>query len=118
MPLIKKSSERAFESNVAQELKSGKPTDQAFAIAHGVQKQARKKGMSSGGTVQAQESDELISDAPKSVAEAIRLSRVPKLEEVEALEMDLAGEFNQPEKPFMTKAEKIRARIKEINGRK
>lgn len=118
MPLIKKSSDKAFKSNLSAELEAGAPKEQALAIAYSVQRQAKKKGMYQGGVVSEEPSDELMAEAPKSIAEAIRLSRAPKIEEVEALEMDLAGEHVEDTKPFLTKAEKIRARIKELNGRK
>lgn len=118
MPLIKKSSNKAFEANLEAEMDAGKPTDQALAIAYNVQRSAKKKGMYQGGVVADEPADELMAEAPKSIAEAIRLSRAPKVEEIEALEMDLAGEHVEDTKPFLTKAEKIRARIKELNGRK
>ena len=44
MPLKKRSSKKAFVSNLKEELKSGKPKDQALAIAYSVKKEAKKKG--------------------------------------------------------------------------
>ena len=43
MPLKKLSSKKAFQSNVRQEIKSGKPQKQAVAIAYSVQRKAKSK---------------------------------------------------------------------------
>lgn len=43
MPLIKSTSKKAFEKNVAKEVKAGKPVKQAVAIAYSVKKDAGKK---------------------------------------------------------------------------
>jgi len=43
MPLRKSSSKKAFEQNLKTEIKAGKPTRQALAIAYSVQRKARKK---------------------------------------------------------------------------
>lgn len=44
MPLIKSKSKKAFESNIATEVKAGKPVKQAVAIAYDVKSQAKKDG--------------------------------------------------------------------------
>lgn len=44
MPLKKSSTQKAFKSNLKQELKSGKKKDQALAIAYSVKRKAKKKG--------------------------------------------------------------------------
>lgn len=41
MPLIKSGSEKAKKANIAAEIKAGKPTKQAVAIAYAVQKKAK-----------------------------------------------------------------------------
>lgn len=42
--MLKKSiSKKAFEKNIANEVKSGKPVKQAVAIAYSVQREAKKK---------------------------------------------------------------------------
>jgi len=52
MPLIKKSSKKAFSRNVEAEMQAGKPQDQSLAIAYDVQRQSRKKKrMANGGMV-------------------------------------------------------------------
>lgn len=43
MPLTKSKSKEAFKQNVAKEMASGKGIKQAVAIAHSVQKEAKKK---------------------------------------------------------------------------
>jgi hypothetical protein len=43
MPLKKSSSKKAFQSNVRQEIKSGKAPKQAVAIAYSVQRKAKGK---------------------------------------------------------------------------
>lgn len=43
MPLVKSTSSKAFNKNVATEVKSGRPPKQAVAIAYSVKKQAEKK---------------------------------------------------------------------------
>ena len=44
MPLVKSASKKAFNENVAKEVKEGKkPVKQAVAIAYSVQREARKK---------------------------------------------------------------------------
>lgn len=43
MPLVKSASKAAFRKNVKAEVKAGKPTKQALAIAYSVQRQAKKK---------------------------------------------------------------------------
>lgn len=49
MPLIKSKSQKAFSKNVEQEMKSGKPQDQALAISYSVQRKAKRKKMAEGG---------------------------------------------------------------------
>jgi hypothetical protein len=44
MPLVKSPSKEAFRKNVKAEIKAGKPTKQAVAIAYSTQRQAEKKG--------------------------------------------------------------------------
>lgn len=44
MPLIKSSSDKAFKSNFKAELSTGKPRDQALAIAYSVKRRARANG--------------------------------------------------------------------------
>jgi hypothetical protein len=44
MPLKKSSSKAALQANIRAEIKAGKPKDQAVAIAHSVQRDAKKKG--------------------------------------------------------------------------
>ena len=44
MPLVKSTSKEAFRKNVAAEVKSGKPVQQAVAIAYSVKREAAKKG--------------------------------------------------------------------------
>lgn len=51
MPLIKSGSDAALKKNIAAEVTSGKPRDQALAIAYRVQRDARKKKMAKGGRV-------------------------------------------------------------------
>lgn len=43
MPLQKSTSKKAFAKNVATEVKAGKPTKQAVAIAYATKKAAAKK---------------------------------------------------------------------------
>jgi len=43
MPLIKSTSKKAFEKNIAKEIHSGKPKKQAAAIAYSVKREASKK---------------------------------------------------------------------------
>lgn len=43
MPLVKSASKAAFSKNVSAEVKSGRPTAQALAIAYATQREARKK---------------------------------------------------------------------------
>lgn len=42
MPLKKSSSKKAFVSNLKEEMKAGKPKDQALAISYSVQRKAKK----------------------------------------------------------------------------
>lgn len=42
MPLKKSASKKAFQHNVRAEMKAGKKSDQALAIAYSVQRQAKK----------------------------------------------------------------------------
>lgn len=42
MPLIKSKSKEAFSKNVSAEMKSGKPLDQALAIAYSVQRKSKR----------------------------------------------------------------------------
>lgn len=51
MPLIKSKSQKAFSKNVEQEMKSGRPQDQALAISYSVQRKAKRKKMAEGGAV-------------------------------------------------------------------
>lgn len=41
MPLVKSASKAAFQSNVAAEIRAGRPKDQAVAIAYSVQRKAK-----------------------------------------------------------------------------
>lgn len=43
MPLKKSTSKKAFESNLKEELKAGKPKAQALAISYSVKREAAKK---------------------------------------------------------------------------
>ena len=43
MPLKKGKSDKAFKENVKKEIKSGRPTKQAVAIAYSVKREAQKK---------------------------------------------------------------------------
>lgn len=43
MPLIKSTSDKARNKNIGELIASGKPEDQAVAIAYSVQRRARKK---------------------------------------------------------------------------
>ena len=43
MPLKKSASKKAFKENVRAEIKAGKPTKQAVAIAYSVQRKAKNK---------------------------------------------------------------------------
>ncbi len=43
MPLIKSSGKKAFEKNLKEELKAGRPKDQALAISYSVAREAKKK---------------------------------------------------------------------------
>lgn len=43
MPLVKSTSSKAFNKNVAAEVKAGRPQKQAVAIAYSVKRQAEKK---------------------------------------------------------------------------
>jgi len=43
MPLSKSPSKKAFNKNVATEVKAGRPVKQAVAIAYSVKKEAAKK---------------------------------------------------------------------------
>jgi hypothetical protein len=43
MPLIKSKGKKAFKSNIATEVKAGKPVKQAVAIAFSVKRKAKKK---------------------------------------------------------------------------
>ncbi len=49
MPLMKKPSKKAFEHNVKAEINSGRPQDQALAIAYDTQRRAKAKKMAKGG---------------------------------------------------------------------
>jgi len=42
MPLKRSPSKKAFEENLKKEIKAGKDPDQAAAIAHSVQREAKK----------------------------------------------------------------------------
>ncbi len=57
MPLIKKSSKKAFEHNIKAEVHAGKPVKQSLAIAFDIQRHNKKKKMASGGIVKGQEDD-------------------------------------------------------------
>lgn len=56
MPLSKGKSKQAFSQNVSTEMKSGKPQNQALAIAYSIKKRNRKK-MADGGVVQNEDLD-------------------------------------------------------------
>lgn len=43
MPLIKSSSKKAREANIAKEIAAGKPPKQAVAIGYAVQRRSQKK---------------------------------------------------------------------------
>lgn len=43
MPLIKSTSKKAFDKNVAAEVKAGKPVKQSAAIAYSEKREAAKK---------------------------------------------------------------------------
>jgi hypothetical protein len=43
MPLDKSASKKAFGKNIGAEVKAGKPTKQAVAIAYSVKREAEKK---------------------------------------------------------------------------
>jgi hypothetical protein len=43
VPLVNSASKEAFQQNVAQLIKDGKPRDQAVAIAYDIQRKAKKK---------------------------------------------------------------------------
>jgi hypothetical protein len=43
MPLKKSKTEKAFKENIKAEVKAGKPTKQAVAIAYSVKREAEKK---------------------------------------------------------------------------
>ena len=43
MPIVKSASKGALRKNIAAEVKAGKPTKQAVAIAYSVQRAAKKK---------------------------------------------------------------------------
>jgi hypothetical protein len=45
MPLIRSMTPKAFEKNVKAEIKAGKPTKQALAIAYDVKRDAAKAGV-------------------------------------------------------------------------
>lgn len=51
MPLIKGPSDKAFKANVAAEIRSGRPKDQALAIAYRVQRDAKAIKRGAGGRV-------------------------------------------------------------------
>lgn len=51
MPLIKGKSKKSFDKNMETEMDSGKPKDQALAIAYSVQRKNKRKKMAEGGTV-------------------------------------------------------------------
>lgn len=120
MPLIKSSSQKAFTKNLKKEMDAGQPKDRALAIAYSVQKQAKKKGMSSGGMM---EEEEVSPGAPSSIVEAIRMKsrkQEPEMMDEMAPEhemMETEAEENLEEMKPMSKADKIRARIKRLNGR-
>jgi hypothetical protein len=42
MPLIKSKTKKAFEKNIAKEVRAGKPVKQAVAIAYSVKRKAKK----------------------------------------------------------------------------
>lgn len=68
MPLIKGKSKQAFSHNVAAEMKSGKPQEQALAISYAVKRKAgMKKKMADGGIIDAIQSfaNEPDPDRPK-----------------------------------------------------
>ncbi len=43
MPLMKSTSKKAFQKNVATEVKAGRPVKQAVAIGYAVKREAAKK---------------------------------------------------------------------------
>ena len=43
MPLVKSTSKKAFNKNVATEVKAGRPVKQAVAIAYSTKREAAKK---------------------------------------------------------------------------
>ncbi len=49
MPLSQGKSKKAFEHNIKAEMNSGKPQDQALAIAYSVKRKAKRKKMAEGG---------------------------------------------------------------------
>lgn len=63
MPLSKSSGKKAFSSNVSAEMHAGRPQKQALAIAYSVQREAKRKGMASGGAVRLNEERQMM--APK-----------------------------------------------------
>lgn len=54
MPLTKSASKKAFKHNIEVEMKSGKPQDQALAIAYSIKRKNRKK-MAEGGEISAKD---------------------------------------------------------------
>jgi len=48
MPLKKSTSKKAFNKNVAAEVRAGKPVKQAVAIAYSVKREAAKKARKKG----------------------------------------------------------------------
>lgn len=55
MPLIKGKSDKAFKQNIKTEMRTGKPQDQALAIAYNTQRKSSPKKMSQGGHVHTSE---------------------------------------------------------------
>ena len=50
MPLFQSKSKKAFGKNVESEMKSGKPQDQALAIAYSIKRRNERKKMADGGS--------------------------------------------------------------------
>lgn len=90
MPLIKGKSDKAFSKNVKAEMHSGKPQDQALAIAYSIKRKAQHKAKGGEVTNEKLHPEHEPAD-PKNIALAIL--RKAKGGEVDEMSLEPAMEF-------------------------
>ena len=78
MPLKKSGSDKALRDNISAEIKSGRPRDQALAIAFRVQRDAKSKKMCKGGSVGYAKGGMVKAKAPKA-GKSLFSAAVPKM---------------------------------------